>query len=427
MSEEMETPAQPRTSRFKEHTNTASSIKPPPDALWQDLAIDDMIEKFNEESRAPPVRKGVSKSITPPSFGTPAVTVKGASSTAAPGTLATNEGMGTFGRFSRAFASVFGGFGSVLGKRKAGNADAEREKEKEQRVLDERKQAADEAYAAMMMAREQGLLPTPKVFVRPTATPRTHKCGKFDMLSVKEEKLTEVVAEHVAPSTPRTPSLYKSPSKKDLQKQMKLTKRVSDLEHKRASARKELHTVLAKDLPPVPPLPAILPPTPAPETSQTTITATSTTTSTQIFNEKEASPDTQATTPTPSQQIPLPTPEKQSVGKIVKKRKATTTTDDGTYKPIPTDSDGDISMSASEPEQTRNIKRVKSQNGKKNKRQSSRLTKSRGKNDMRKEEPVVIVPDGKRVPLVPAIPNGVEGKKAKLRDDGYGGLGHEMF
>jgi len=211
-----------------------------------------------------------------------------------------------------------------------------------------------------------------------------------------------------------------------MQKQQKLTKRVSDLEHKLASARKELHTVLLKDVPPVPPLPALLPPTPTPDTSQTTTT----TVSTQVFSEREVSQDTQdtqATTPTPSQQIPLPAPAKQSVGKIVKKRKATTTIDDETYKPIPTDSDGDFSMSASEPEQPRTIKRVKSQNGKKAKRQTSRLTKSKSRSDVRKEDPVVIVPDGKKVPMVPAIPKGVEGKKARIRDDGYGGLEHEMF
>jgi hypothetical protein len=63
----------------------------------------------------------------------------------------------------------------VLGKRKAGSADAERDKEKQ--ILEERKQAADEAYQARKLAQEQGLLPTPKVFVRPALTPRSHKCG----------------------------------------------------------------------------------------------------------------------------------------------------------------------------------------------------------------------------------------------------------
>lgn len=170
MSDDTETPARPRTSRFKEHTNTASSIKPPPDELWKDLDIEDMLDKFNEESSAPPTRKGVSKSITPPVFGAPAVSGPAAT----PATPAVHEG--TFGRFSRVFASVFG---SVLGKRKAGHADAEREKDKEQRVLDERKVAAEQAYEARKLAQEMGLMPTPKVFVRPTATPRTHKCGMF--------------------------------------------------------------------------------------------------------------------------------------------------------------------------------------------------------------------------------------------------------
>jgi hypothetical protein len=159
MSDELETPAQPRASRFREHTNTANSIKPPPDELWKDIGIEDMIEKFNEESSAPPKRKGSQKSTTPSDVGAPA-------------TAAASEG--PFGRFSRAFASVFG---SVLGKRKAGNADAVQDKEKQ--ALDERKQAAEQAYEARKIAQEMGLLPTPKVFVRPTATPRSHKCGKL--------------------------------------------------------------------------------------------------------------------------------------------------------------------------------------------------------------------------------------------------------
>lgn len=426
MSDEVETPAQLRTSRFKEHTNTASSIKPPPDALWQDLGIEDMIEKFNEESRAPPVRKGAAaKATTPPTFGAPTVAASKSGAptvVAALATPATNEG--TFGRFSRAWTSVFGGFGSVLGKRKAGNADAEREREKEKNVLDERKQAADEAYAALKMAQEQGLLPTPKVFVRPSATPRTHKCGMLHLLGDERKGLTSTVAEHIAPATPRTPSLYKSPSKKDLQKQMKLSKRVSDLEHKLASARKELHTVLLNDVPPVPPLPAILPPAPTPETSQTTTTTTTTTS--QIFSEADVSQDSSSSTPTPSQQ---PTPFKPSVGKIVKKRKATTThDDDSTYIPVPTDSDGDISISASEPEQNRTIKRVKSQSNKRNK--SSRLTKNRKKDSrMKNEEAVIVVPDGRKVPHVPKIPAEMEreGNVVRVRDDGYGGLGHEIF
>jgi hypothetical protein len=160
-----DTPAQPRASRFREHTNTANSIKPPPDELWKDIAIDDMIERFNEESSAPPIRKGSQRSTT-------SSAIVGSAITGPPVTPTASEG--TFGRFSRAFASVFG---SVLGKRKAGNPNAEKENEKQ--LLDERKTAAEQAYEARKIAQEMGLLPTPKVFVRPTATPRAHKCGKL--------------------------------------------------------------------------------------------------------------------------------------------------------------------------------------------------------------------------------------------------------
>jgi hypothetical protein len=241
-------------------------------------------------------------------------------------------------------------------------------------------------------------------------------------------ELTIVVTELAV--TPRTPSLYRAPSKKDLNKQMKLSKRVSDLEHKLASAKKELHTVLHKDVPPVPPLPQLLLTEPAPESTsqsikisietpressdntQTSVTSIETT-ATQIFTDSSPPADSAASTPAPS----------HHVGKITKKRKATTTIDDALYTPIPTDSDGDISMSASEPE--RSVKRAKSTASRRVKRQYSRLTKSRSRSELRKEEVVTVVPDGKGVPVVPAIPAGVEGKKVKV--DGYGGLEHEMF
>jgi hypothetical protein len=213
---------------------------------------------------------------------------------------------------------------------------------------------------------------------------------------------------------------------------------VSDLEYKLASARKELHTVLHKDVPPVPPLPALGPSSSTSDTSQSTrmssdaarVSSENTQTSSehtqtstenpQIFTDEESLHDTPTSTPAPSQN--------NHVGKIVKKRKAITTIDDATYTPITTDSDGDISMSASEPERT--FKRAKStSSSKKAKRKPSRLTKRVSRGDLRKEEIVTVVPDGKKVPMVPAIPVGVEGQKAKVkgRDDGYGGLGHEMF
>jgi hypothetical protein len=181
MSNDIETPTtRPRTSRFKEHTNTASSIRPPPDELWKDLGIEQLIESFNEENKAPATsRKSSGNSATTPSarpgilrgssntssLGTPSVTGNRTASTSQP-TVPANEG--AFGRFQRAWASVFGG---VLGKRKAGNADAERDKE--QQILDERKKAAEAAYHE---AKDRGLLPTPKVFVRPTLAAKSHNC-----------------------------------------------------------------------------------------------------------------------------------------------------------------------------------------------------------------------------------------------------------
>ena len=45
-----------------------------------------------------------------------------------------------------------------------------------------------------------------------------------------------------------------------------------------------------------------------------------------------------------------------------------------------------------------------------------------------KEERVVVVKPGGAVPPVPVVPDGIRGKKVAVQgDDGYGGLGHEMF
>jgi hypothetical protein len=207
---------------------------------------------------------------------------------------------------------------------------------------------------------------------------------------------------------------------------MKLSKRVSDLEFKLASARKELHTVLHQDVPPLPPLPVFQIPTPTPNTSQQRH-------SPQIFSDRDISPDTQASTPAPSQGPNTTTTATRE--KIIKKRKILSTSDDDsttkdpTYAPAPTDSEPDdlsTYASASDPEPVP----AKKQPTKKKvvKRQPSRLTKSRSKTELREEKVVTVVPDGKRVPEVPEIPKGVEGKKARVKgDDGYGGYGHEIF
>ncbi|KAL6708263.1 hypothetical protein ACN47E_003187 [Coniothyrium glycines] len=456
MSDETETPStRPRTSRFKEHTNTANSIRPPPEELWKDLAIENLIDQFNEDNKAPPTRKASGTSTT--SGARPGV-LRGSSNTSSQGTSSANGGRnastsqpptpaseGAFGRFQRVFAAVFGG---VLGKRKAGNADAERDRE--QQVLDERKQAAEAAYYE---AKDRGLLPTPKIFVRPGLAARSHNC----------------VADAATPNRPpRTPLLRQTPSRKDLHKQNKLSKRVSNLEHKLASARKELQSVLDTNdatIPPVPPLPAFLPPTP-PVTSQ------SDTEPAPQFLARSSPPS-----PEPSQERHRRRHSSNETAKISKKRKATAQDDlDCDYIPVPTSSDPDIDMDTdiamsdsglSNADAPRTIKRVKSTSSRK--KTGSRLQKRRSRADA-KDRPVTVVPDGVCVPFVPAVPvvsgvagdmevdggdvvvskttttttttatttikeakkeqhqeNNADGKILREGDDGYGGLEHEMF
>lgn len=171
MSDESETPAE-RVSRFREHTNTNSSIRAPPAELWRDLDTEALMDKFHDDDNAgtPAVKRqpvAAERRIAQPRGGTKAATT-------AATTAASSEG--ALGRFSRVFASVFGG---VLGKRKAGHADAEpvdstTTVSPEQAVLDDRKRAAEEAYH---LAKAQGLLPAPKVFVRPGMAPRAWSAG----------------------------------------------------------------------------------------------------------------------------------------------------------------------------------------------------------------------------------------------------------
>jgi hypothetical protein len=134
-------------------------------------------------------------------------------------------------------------------------------------------------------------------------------------------------------------------------------------------------------------------------------------TTAQIEGEKEPTPDA------PTQ---LSTEAKE--GKIVKKRKASGETDEE-YKPVPTDSDYSLE---SEHETKRN-KRSAATPRKLRRNPSSRVLKK--KTTVTQDEIMVVVPDGVSVPPIPSIPNGVEGKKAKVTNgrDAYGGLEHEMF
>ncbi|KAF2878353.1 hypothetical protein BDV95DRAFT_557284 [Massariosphaeria phaeospora] len=329
-----QTPAA-RLSRFREATmNSTSSIRAPPDELWKDLAIDELIDRFNEESSAPARHKRLASVPATPSSNTPAPE-------------------GPFGRFSRAVASLFSGSGfSTLAKSKAA-PDSVVEK-------DDRKERAEAAYEE---AKEFGLLPTPKVFVRPVARPR------FSAPSLRDSSATPI----------KTPTLYKSPSKKDLVRQKKLSKRVSDLEFRLAEARKDLLSVLGekKDTP----LPAAtLPPTPA---------------SSHFWSENELSPHALIAPPF----------------NLTKKRKSSA--DDSDYKAVSTDTDASHD-SGHENKRSRMAKRS-----------SARLLKK--KSGVTKEEVVIVVPDGVTVPPIPSIPKGMNGKRVAVSDDGFGGLGHEIF
>jgi hypothetical protein len=152
-----ETPA-PRASRFREHTNTTSSIRPPPDELWKDLGIEMLIDQFNQENSAPPVRR---TQTTVHAVAAPAVAAAPRRHSDAPA-----PAEGPLGRF-------WAFFGSVLGKRKADRVDAE--PDPKQDALDARKLAAEQAYHE---AKELGLLPAPKVFVRPAMAARARTAGK---------------------------------------------------------------------------------------------------------------------------------------------------------------------------------------------------------------------------------------------------------
>lgn len=168
-----------RPSKFKEATmNSVTSIHAPPDEMWKDLGIEHLIDEYNEENRAPAAlsaagpsrvrthKKSVSQSAIQ-LLATPAPDPPPAPASEGP----------LFGRFSRAVASFFNGAGasfSALGKRKAGNENAEKDTsiatgKSVDRAGEDRKREAEAAYKE---AKELGLLPAPKVFVRPISRAR---------------------------------------------------------------------------------------------------------------------------------------------------------------------------------------------------------------------------------------------------------------
>ncbi|KAF2250545.1 hypothetical protein BU26DRAFT_517376 [Trematosphaeria pertusa] len=396
-NKENETPAPVRASKFREATmNSTSSIHAPPDMLWDDLGIEGLIEKYNQEANAP-AAAATAAAVVRKRLERVAVGESSAVMTPAPVSSVAPAAEGPLGRFSRAVASFFNGATfSALGKRKAGNEHAEKGlKDRDSHAPgqaggdDDRKKRAEAAYKE---AKELGLLPTPKVFVRPVSRAR-----KASMPSNLLPDTPTPTPSALAP--PQTPTLHKSPSKKDLHKQKKLSKRVSDLEHKLAEARKELTLALGSpSVPPVPPLPSTLPPTPNSSTNH-------------FWSENELSPHNHAESASASASKPA--------GKITKKRKASGADNDDEYKPIPTDSEKSLDSERESKRSKKNVVRKKS---------SSRLTKKKS-TVTTKEEVVIVVPDGVSVPPIPSIPKGVDGKRAAVsrKDDGYGGLGHEIF
>ena len=127
---------------------------------------------------------------------------------------------------------------------------------------------------------------------------------------------------------------------------------------------------------------------------------------------------------------------------MAKKRKSFALVDDGDMDYAPTATAtaiaSDVDMSEAEheaivspePERQRTIKRVKSDASKRLKRTGSRLSRKVSRSSVKEErvEKIIVVKPGGAVPPVPAVPQGVEGKKVQIvGDDGYGGLGHEIF
>ncbi|KAF2271896.1 uncharacterized protein EI97DRAFT_239538 [Westerdykella ornata] len=313
----------PRRSRFQEGTmNSTTSIHPPP-AEFRDFEGEDVDMRSSQNE--------------PPTATTTSVT-------------APAQHQSIYSRFSRAAAFLFrGSTFAGLGKRKREERDVDG---------DERKQKAEHALAE---ARKLGLLPAPKVFVRPRAQAR----GVAIDPTTGTARLTRTVssASVTAPGTPRPRS---TPSKKDLERQERLRRKISNIEQELANTQRKLKEAL----------------------DRTSYSASQ--------------------------------PSSPAVG--VKKRKISDDAEnhddvDSTYS----------SFSSDEAVQRSDSKRLK-------KSRSSRSTlRKRHMQHTPTEDIVTVVPDGVSVPQVPAIPEGVDGKRAEVvaasrkSDDGYGGLAHEIF
>lgn len=131
--------------------------------------------------------------------------------------------------------------------------------------------------------------------------------------------------------------------------------------------------------------------------------------------------------------------------KLVKKRKSVAVSPDDHLPSAPA-LDTVASPSDLEPPQS-TLSRAKSDASKRLKRSSSRLHRKLSRSSISSQgrgddegDVVVVVRPGDGVPPVPVLPAGVEGNKVRFEgekggngegddkgDDGYGGLGHEIF
>ncbi|OCL02159.1 hypothetical protein AOQ84DRAFT_393151 [Glonium stellatum] len=303
-------PKSDRPSKFLEGSMNDKASEKPPSVFTrifqggsQSLSVDHLMEDYIESSNEPSASKHGNR---PPASPSKATSHNPSSSVSSMATGETKRS-GIY-RFGRSIASSFNP-GNIWQKVTTGWKDAKEELIKEE--LDDRKTRAEQAYAEL---KKSGQLGATKVFVRgaeeQTPTDVTHRDSSIQMDDVRSSSDQKQSAEDTAKAPPsassvsgasetrkssfhfRTPSLSnlkkaksnsqlnsqqtptssqspekeqtemertirKSQSKKDLQKQQKLTKRVSDLETKLEEARRELNRALG-DAPPVPALPPSL-------------------------------------------------------------------------------------------------------------------------------------------------------------------------
>ena len=258
------------------------------------------------------------------------------------------------------------------------------------------------------------------------------------------------------PLTPRTPgSVARSPSKRDLKTQKKLSRRVSSLELKLASAKKELASVLGGDVcfPAVPPLP---PPFADCGDDEETVGLRGGEAEAGTRDGERSSSPPQANNLMSDDALPhSPSrgePQSAALPREIAKRRRTArkrVDDDAEAEFLSQPAFSDVEMSAFSPEreEKENIAHNSHADAtEKPTKKAKKVRKSKSRNRLvrkssrssvlgneEKEERVVVVKPGGAVPPVPVVPDGVVGKKVVVvggegeEDDGYGGFGHEMF